>query len=83
MVAIIEVLSAVLALVLGLFGIEHGKRKDAEAKVLTAEADTKDSVLATKQDGITTSINTEQAIAAALKYNKLSQAETEDFLKKL
>ena len=75
-------LLAILALV---FYVKKQKddKLEAEAKLETAESDKKDAVLAQKQEDIQKRIAEEQARAEEEKKHKMTQQESEEFLKKL
>lgn len=77
------IIGGLIALLYLLFKWEKGQKEKAEAKLLTAESDKKDAVLAEKQAQVERDIEAEKSRAEAEKGRKLSPEEMEEYLKKL
>lgn len=73
----------VVGLLYLLLRIEGKKRADAEAKLVSAEHDKTDAVLASKQEAAHAEIEKAMAEAEVAKGRKLTPEEMEEFLKGL
>lgn len=74
---------AALGILLLAFGYERKQKQDAEASLLTAEADKKDSQLKQQQDDIQGQIKETEQEAKKEEDKPMSTEETVDYLKNL